>query len=94
MRPETLQNELQKILETSFLRCGYVRDEPDDDESDVCLSETEMFQLWNLLGEELGIDLSLLTPEQRDLLFAEVQNGRKISPKEFSSLLWLVYYAN
>lgn len=90
MRPETLHSEVQKILEASFLR----RASKDREEEDVSLSETEMFQLWNLLGEELGIDLSLLSPEQRNLLFEEVQNGKRISPKKFSSLLWLVYYAN
>lgn len=60
---------------------------------ELSLSESQMFTLWNLLGEELGIDLSLASDEQRRILFAACQNGRRISPKEFGSLLWLMYYA-
>jgi len=88
MRPETLQDELSRILEASF---------PKPSESpteELCLSETEMFQLWNFLGEELGIDLSLATPDQRKLLFDACEQGRKLSPKAFGSLLWLVYYGD
>jgi hypothetical protein len=53
-----------------------------------------MFQLWNFLGEELGIDLSLATPDQRKLLFEACDHGKKLSPKAFGSLLWLVYYGD
>lgn len=88
MRPETLQDELLKILESSFPRS------PENDTEELCLNETEMFQLWNFLGEELGIDLSLATPDQRQLLFESCGHGKKLSPKAFSSLLWLVYYAD
>ena len=63
MRPETLQDELTKILEASFPRTS------ENPTEELCLSEEEMFQLWNFLGEELGIDLSLATPDQRKLLF-------------------------
>ena len=88
MRPETLQEELTRILESSFSRTSESQTE------ELCLSETEMFQLWNFLGEELGIDLSLATPDQRQLLFDACEHGRKLSPKDFGSLLWLVYYGD
>ena len=88
MRPETLQEELSKILEASFPRS---LESPTEE---LCLSETEMFQLWNFLGEELGIDLSLATADQRKLLFDACENGKKLSPKAFGSLLWLVYYGD
>lgn len=88
MRPETLQDELTKILESSFPRSS------ENPTEELCLSEDEMFQLWNFLGEELGIDLSLATPDQRKLLFDACDNGRKLSPRAFGSLLWLVYYGD
>lgn len=88
MRPETLQEELTKILEASFPRSS------ENETEELCLSETEMFQLWNFLGEELGIDLSLATSDQRKLLFEACDNGKKLSPKAFGSLLWLVYYGD
>ncbi|MBM3383133.1 MAG: hypothetical protein FJY29_11935 [Betaproteobacteria bacterium] len=88
MRPETLQEELAKILESSFPRST------ENQTEELCLSETEMFQLWNFLGEELGIDLSLATSDQRKLLFDACENGRKLSPRAFGSLLWLVYYGD
>lgn len=88
MRPETLQEELSRILEASFSRTGALESE------ELCLSEDEMFELWNLLGEELGIDLSFATPDQRKLLFEACENGKKLSPKAFGSLLWLVYYGD
>ncbi|MFZ9520217.1 MAG: hypothetical protein ACO3A4_07045 [Silvanigrellaceae bacterium] len=88
MRPETLQEELGRILEASFPRNGGC------DSDELCLSEDEMFELWNLLGEELGIDLSFATADQRQLLFQSCENGKKLSPKAFGSLLWLVYYGD
>ncbi len=90
MRPEILQDELLKILEYSFVdKEGSYRD-------DVVLSLTEeqMFKLWNILGEELGIDLSLATEDQRQLLFKSCLNGKHLAAKDFSSLLWLVYYSD
>ena len=88
MRPETLQDELSRILEASFPKPS------ENPTEELCLSETEMFQLWNFLGEELGIDLSLATHDQRKLLFDACEHGRKLSPKAFGSLLWLVYYGD
>jgi hypothetical protein len=88
MRPETLQEELKRILEGSFSIKGVSESE------ELCLSDDEMFELWNLLGEELGIDLSFATADQRQMLFAACENGRKLSPKSFGSLLWLVYYGD
>jgi len=101
MRPEVLQNEFSKILSTSFRfplseePCHGSPESYDDGPENVfSLSESDMFKLWNILGEELGIDLSLATPEQRHLLFEACQNGRHLSSKDFSSLLWLVYYSD
>ncbi|KAB8037844.1 hypothetical protein GCL60_11760 [Silvanigrella paludirubra] len=90
MRPEVLQNELLKILENSFV------DRHSDPKDDVVLSlnEDQMFKLWNILGEELGIDLSLATEDQRKLLFDACDNGKHIAARDFSSLLWLVYYSD
>jgi len=88
MRPETLQEELTRILESSFPKCS------ENPTEELCLSETEMFQLWNFLGEELGIDLSLASADQRRLLFDACENGKRLSPKDFGSLLWLVYYGD
>lgn len=90
MRPEILQDELLKILENAFVgkptkyRDDYV----------LSLSEEQMFKLWNILGEELGIDLSLATADQRKLLFDSCSNGKRLAAKDFSSLLWLVYYSD
>jgi hypothetical protein len=88
MRPEVFQKEFNKILTSSFLG---QKDEPP---KELKLSETEMFRLWNVLGEELGIDLSLASEDERQLLFDACQNGRRLSPADFSSLLWLVYYGD
>ncbi len=89
MRPETLHQQLEEILAHSFLSAGMTA----KDSEALVLSETEMFRLWNLLGEELGIDLALVSSEQRQILFDECKNGKWISPKEFGSLLWLMYYS-
>lgn len=89
MQPETLQKQLEAILVNSFP----VKSDSSECGEALCLSETEMFKLWNLLGEELGIDLSLVSTEDRERLFKECQNGQKIFPKEFGSLLWLMYYS-
>ena len=88
MRPETLQEELSRILDASFSKHGA------NESEELCLSDDEMFELWNLLGEELGIDLSIATADQRQLLFESCQHGKKLSPKAFGSLLWLVYYGD
>ena len=90
MRPEILKSEVVKILETTFVPKGV------DNVEDVilALSEEQMFSLWNMLGEELGIDLSLASEEQRRMLFACCEGGRKLAPADFSSLLWLVYYGD
>jgi hypothetical protein len=91
MRPEVLQNEIFKILETSFVS------EPHSElRSDIVLSldEKQMFKLWNILGEELGIDLSLATQEERKVLFDSCQNSRRLKARDFGSLLWLVYYGD
>lgn len=90
MRPEILQNEFRDILEKSILShpIGEGGNEA------LTLSDSEMFRLWNILGEELGIDLSLASSEQRKMLFDACDNGRKLMPKDFGSLLWLVYYGD
>jgi hypothetical protein len=89
MRPETLNQQLEEILTHSFVSTKT----PETDGEALSLSETEMFRLWNLLGEELGIDLALVSQEERQLLFNECKNGRRVLPKEFGSLLWLMYYS-
>lgn len=90
MRPDILHGEFIKILESSFVS----REIADPGRDTVSLSESEMFRLWNILGEELGIDLSLASEEQRRLLFDACENGKKLTPKDFGSLLWLVYYGD
>jgi|GEM_PF-644714 len=90
MRPDVLQSELVKILESSFVPKGV----ENVGASVLRLSDEEMFQLWNMLGEELGIDLALATPEQRRMLVESCENGRRLSPSDFGSLLWLVYYGD
>ncbi|RDB35131.1 hypothetical protein [Spirobacillus cienkowskii] len=90
MRPEVLQNELLKILEGSFTE----RSSHNKDDFVLSLNEDQMFKLWNILGEELGIDLSLATADQRKLLFESCENGKHIAARDFSSLLWLVYYSD
>lgn len=89
MRSEQLQSHFLEIL------AGIVSQHTLElvDETEISLSDKDMFKLWNLLGEELGIDLAIATQEQRQLLFEACEGGKKISPKHFSSLLWLVYYA-
>ena len=91
MKPCLLQSEFLRILESSFLASNAGSE---GREEVLCLSESEMFQLWNVLGEELGIDLSLASPEQRRLLFDACDNGKRLAPRDFGSLLWLVYYGD
>jgi hypothetical protein len=92
MRPEVLQNEFVKILESTF---EPARPAGNEGQTPIfALSEDEMFQLWNMLGEELGIDLALASPEQRRMLFDACEGGKRIAPRDFSSLLWLVYYGD
>jgi hypothetical protein len=88
MQPETLQGEFVKLLEMAVSRTSLEEEKP------VTLSDEQMFQLWNLLGEELGIDLALATEQERRLLFDACQNGKCLEPKHFGSLLWLVYYGD
>lgn len=89
MRQEVLQDQLTEILENSF----HERELDERVNEVLSLSESDMFKLWNLLGEELGIDLSLASTEQRRILFESCKNGKRLAPKEFGSLLWLMYYA-
>ncbi len=92
MKPEILQSELILILENSFaakknLTCvnnDYV----------LNLSEEDMFLLWNILGEELGIDLSLATETERKTLFHACTKNKDMTVQSLSSLLWLVYYSD
>lgn len=91
MRPEILQYELYKILENSFSAKSIILER---DDYVLSLSDEQMFKLWNILGEELGIDLALATDDQRKLLFECCKNGRQWAAKDFSSLLWLVYYSD
>lgn len=91
MRPEVLQNEFVKILESSALVPRGVDNVAD---SVLRLSDEQMFQLWNMLGEELGIDLSLASAEQRRMLFDSCDGGKRLAPRDFGSLLWLVYYGD
>lgn len=89
MSPDELQTQFHEILKNSFAsNC-----EQNDTGEIFSLSETDLFRLWNLLGEELGIDLSLASTEQRKHLFEACQNGRHLSPRAFGSLLWLIYYS-
>ena len=90
MRPEILKSEFVKILESTFVP----RDMENVEDSVIALSEEQMFLLWNMLGEELGIDLSLASADQRQLLFEACEGGKKLAPRDFSSLLWLVYYGD
>lgn len=91
MRPEVLQNEFVKILESSAFVPRGVENVAD---SVLQLSDEQMFQLWNMLGEELGIDLSLASAEQRRMLFDACDGGKRLAPRDFGSLLWLVYYGD
>jgi hypothetical protein len=89
MRQDILQDHLLEILENSFA-CKQC---PDVVNEALALTDEDMFRLWNLLGEELGIDLSLVTPEQRKALFDSCQGGKRLVPSDFGTLLWLIYYA-
>jgi hypothetical protein len=90
MQPQILQDELLKILEGAFV--GKASKKRDD--YVLSLSEDQMFKLWNILGEELGIDLSLASESQRKMLFDSCSNGKRLAAKDFGSLLWLVYYSD
>jgi hypothetical protein len=90
MRPEILKSEFVKILEASFVP----KEVENVEDSVLALNEEQMFLLWNMLGEELGIDLSLASADQRRLLFDACEGGKKLLPRDFSSLLWLVYYGD
>ena len=90
MRPEILQDELFKILECAFIE----KTAKHRGDTVLSLNEDQMFKLWNILGEELGIDLSLATEDQRKLLFDSCSNGKNLAARDFGSLLWLVYYSD
>ena len=92
MRPEVLQNEFENILQSSFFSLKRQEDKIED--SFLSFSEVEMFRLWDILGEELGIDLSLASASHRRLLFDSFQNVKGVNIKDFGSLLWLVYFAD
>mgnify|MGYP005616735025 CR=1 FL=1 len=92
MRPELLQDELIKILDSGTF--GKTTKKRVKDDYILSLTEDQMFKLWNILGEELGIDLSLATDDQRKMLFESCKNGKHAIPQAFSSLLWLVYYGD
>jgi len=87
MFPDTLYRELEELLERYFL--AYC-----EKNGVLILSEEETFHLWNLLGEELGIDLSLLTNLQRAQLLDKFKSGSPVYPKEMGSLLWLLFYSD
>lgn len=91
MRPEQMQSQFMELLEGLLAKNALLTSS--EEENELSLSETQMFNLWNMLGEELGIDLSLASEDQRRILFDSCQHGRRFSPKEFGSLLWLMYYA-
>lgn len=90
MSPEQLQSQFRDILVSSF---SYRRTEQGDGDEVFTLSDSDMFRLWNLLGEELGIDLSIASHDQRVTLLEACQNGRQLAPRTFGPLLWLMYYA-
>ncbi len=90
MRPEILQGELIKILESSFS----VKQKKRRDDYVLSLTEDQMFKLWNVLGEELGIDLALASENERQMLLESCRNGKSLRAKDFGSLLWLVYYSD
>ncbi len=92
MRPESLQEELIKILDSTLF--GKVIKKKVKGDFVITLTEEQMFILWNVLGEELGIDLALTSDSQRELLFDACKNGKHVATKGFSSLLWLVYYSD
>jgi len=92
MRPEMLQEELHKILDSTIF--GKVSKKKVKDDFILTLNEEQMFKLWNILGEELGIDLALATSTQRKMLLDACKNGKHVATKGFSSLLWLVYYSD
>ncbi len=92
MRPEALHEDLRIIFDSSIL--GKVIKKKINDDFVLTLTEEQMFKLWNVLGEGLGIDLSLTTSTQRQMLFDACKNGKHVATKGFSSLLWLVYYSD
>ena len=94
MSPETLRDQFRQIILDEFIKNDSRKQVHNSvEEVTLSLSEEQMFRLWNMLGEELGIDLSLATPEQRSMLFEACKNGKHLNPKSFGALLWLVYYS-
>jgi hypothetical protein len=90
MEPEIFRNEFLNIIEgTSALKKLY---RPDD--ILVRMNEEQLFHLWNTLGEELGIDLSILSSSKRSMLLNYCQKNMFFSTKEFTALIWLVYYSD
>lgn len=92
MRPDVLQTEFEKILRSSFYKTKRHSDNLED--MFLSFSEVEMLRLWDILGEELGIDLSLASSSHRRLLFESCYRGEGFNAKDFISLLWLVYFAD
>ncbi len=92
MRPEILHEEIRKIVDSPLL--GNVVKKKLNDDCVLSMNEEQMFKFWNLLGEELGIDLALTTPMQRQMLFDACKNGKHVATKGLSSLLWLIYYSD
>ena len=95
MTPQILHEQLRTIIEADFAKgntshydaAHFERDEA------LSLSSEEMFRFWNVLGEELGIDLSLASGEQREMLLRACSGDSGLKPKSFGALLWLVYYS-
>lgn len=92
MRPEDLLREFISILETCFPFNGK-KNSPEEDYI-LNFSESEAFQFLNILGEELGIDLALVSNRERDLIRHAFVNKNTATAKSMSSLLWLVYYGD
>ena len=90
MEPDVFQHEFLTIVEGS----AWIKKLYRPDDVLLRLSEEQFFNLWNVLGEELGIDLSLLTTAQRALLLNYCKKNSFFSAKEFTALLWLIYYSD
>jgi hypothetical protein len=86
MRPEVLNSEIKEILSR------IVKYKPADPNAGISLTEEQRFRLWNELGEELGIDLSLIPTPFRTHLLDIGSEGLTLQLSSFSGLLWLVFY--
>jgi len=90
MEPSAFQNECFTLIESS----RWIQKLYKTDDVILTFSEPQLFTFFNLLGEELGIDLSLLTAKQRALLLEHCQTDAPFSAKEFTALLWLIFYSD